>query len=455
MPEIIADNISIISSAELEGATRIEAEYYNNPSLIKKNFLIGKNVIDFVQYGTSKDLNEESNGFPVLRLNEFDSNFITTPSKYCNKITTATFHSLLLKKGDLLVCRTNGNPKLVGKSALVMEDSNIAFASYLFRVRPRVSLINATTLSMFLESSIGRREIERNLLVSNQSNFSPAKLRDIKVPIFPADFQLAVNEIVTSAYQYNKQGVLLYFKAGALLLEELGIEDIDFLHEPCYTVNSANAISASRIDAEYYQPKYEKVIDAIKKCRYGWCNLADKVSNITDKYDPSKEPEKDFKYIELSNINPSIGVVDGYSELKGKDLPSRARMFVKEGDVIISSIEGSIDKVALIDNFHDGCLASTGFFVFRNKSDMIPEYVLVLCKSGLIQKQLEKFSSGTILAAVPKNLVQNLIIPNIPKEAQEEIANLIQQSHSARRQAKKLLEEAKRKVEEMIEKGSE
>ena len=455
MPEIIADNISIISSAELEGATRIEAEYYNNPSLIKKNFLIGENVIDFVQYGTSKDLNEESDGFPVLRLNEFDGNFITTPSKYCNKITTATFHSLLLKKGDLLVCRTNGNPKLVGKSALVMEDSNTAFASYLFRVRPRVSLINSTTLSMFLESSIGRREIERNLLVSNQSNFSPAKLRDIKVPIFPADFQLAVNEIVTSAYQYNKQGVLLYFKAEALLLDELGIKDIDISHEPCYEVKSTDAFTANRIDAEYYQPKYEKIIDAIKKCRYGWCELADKITNITDKHDPAKGPENDFRYIELSNINPSIGIIDGYSELKGKDLPSRARMLIKEGDVIISSVEGSIDKVALVDNFHDGCLASTGFFVFRNKSNMIPEYVLALCKSVLIQKQLEKFSSGTILAAVPKNLVQNLIIPDIPKEAQKEVANLVQQSHAARRQAKRLLEEAKRKVEEMIEKSGE
>ena len=246
----------------------------------------------------------------------------------------------------------------------------------------------------------------------------------------------------------------MYSQAETLLLEGLNIKSIDLSHEPCYEVNSANAISANRIDAEYYQPKYERVIEAIENSKYGWCKLPDRITNIIDKYDPYKEQERNFRYIELSNINPSIGVIDDYLELKGKDLPSRARMLIREGDVIISSVEGSIDKVALVDNIHDGCIASTGFFVFRANENTLPEYALVLCKSILIQKQLEKLSSGTILAAVPKNLVETLIIPDVPIEAQKEIANLIRQSHSARRQAKELLEQAKQKVEEMIEKGT-
>jgi len=34
---------------------------------------------------------------------------------------------------------------------------------------------------------------------------------------------------------------------------------------------------------------------------------------------------------------------------------------LKEGDVIVSSVEGPLEKVALIDKEHDACLASTGF----------------------------------------------------------------------------------------------
>ena len=43
----------------------------------------GEDVIVFSQYGTSKDLNEVSLGYPVLRLNEFNYSFISAPAKYC------------------------------------------------------------------------------------------------------------------------------------------------------------------------------------------------------------------------------------------------------------------------------------------------------------------------------------------------------------------------------------
>ena len=37
MPEIISDNISIVETNELEHFSRIDAEYYNKPSLINKD----------------------------------------------------------------------------------------------------------------------------------------------------------------------------------------------------------------------------------------------------------------------------------------------------------------------------------------------------------------------------------------------------------------------------------
>jgi hypothetical protein len=40
--EIVADNISIVETRELERFSRIDAEYYNKPSLINKNFIKGE-----------------------------------------------------------------------------------------------------------------------------------------------------------------------------------------------------------------------------------------------------------------------------------------------------------------------------------------------------------------------------------------------------------------------------
>lgn len=176
---------SIIQKSQLEGAHRLDAEFYCVSNQMKGDFVFGKDIVEFVQYGTSKELNEEKKGFPVLRLNEFDDFFITNPEKYCDKIRKEVFDSLKLKIGDVLICRTNGNPKLVGRSAVVLEDTNVAFASYLFRVRPKQEIINSETLATFLNSRDGRAQIERFLMPSIQSNFSPSQFRAIKIPILP------------------------------------------------------------------------------------------------------------------------------------------------------------------------------------------------------------------------------------------------------------------------------
>lgn len=55
------------------GYFRLEAEYFVAQSFSSSNSLFGRDVLDYIQYGTSKYLNEQNEGFPVLRLNEYDS----------------------------------------------------------------------------------------------------------------------------------------------------------------------------------------------------------------------------------------------------------------------------------------------------------------------------------------------------------------------------------------------
>ena len=48
--------------------------------------------------------------------------------------------------------------------------------------------------------------------------------------------------------------------------------------------------------------------------------------------------------------------------------------------------------------------------------------------------------------------IRKQIVPILPKSTQQKIADLVHQSHAARQKAKQLLEEAKQKVEDLIEK---
>jgi len=441
---------SIIQKSQLEGALRLDAEYYCASSSMEIKSLIGARVVNFVQYGTSKDLNEETKGYPVLRLNEFESYFAGTPSKYCDKINKSVFESLKLQKGDVLICRTNGNSKLVGKAAMVMNDTDMAFASYLFRIRPNEQ-ITSPCLTIFLNSSYGRQQIEKYLMPSIQSNFSPAKFREIKIPIFNLDFQNNIDELFLSSYIFHKKGQTLYREAEDFLLEELGLKDFGEENDLISIIKFGDVLTANRIDAEYFQPKYLRLQEKLKSKNQPLLKF---IQNVPAKFEPAKEPDKEFKYVELSHINSVNGLIDGYEAVLGKEAPGRAKRVLRVGDVIVSSIEGSLDKVALVSKEQEGYLASTGFFQFRSNK-IAPEVLLILMKSIVMQWQLKQNCAGTILTAVPSEALNRVYIPEIPQSVAGRIINFVIESHTARQKSKELLEEAKRKVEEIIERGGD
>jgi restriction endonuclease S subunit len=87
-----------------------------------------------------------------------------------------------------------------------------------------------------------------------------------------------------------------------------------------------------------------------------------------------------------------------------------------------------------------------------NSEKINPETLLVLFKSELIQNILKQNCSGTILTAINKTEFQNIPVPLIDNEIQQQIAELIEKSFSLRRESEQLLDEAKTMVEQEIEK---
>jgi restriction endonuclease S subunit len=71
-----------------------------------------------------------------------------------------------------------------------------------------------------------------------------------------------------------------------------------------------------------------------------------------------------------------------------------------------------------------------------------------------MQNILKQSCSGTILTAINKTEFLQIPIPFIDKGIQSEIASLIKESFSLRRESERLLEEAKEMVEREIEGGN-
>ena len=172
--------------------------------------------------------------------------------------------------------------------------------------------------------------------------------------------------------------------------------------------------------------------------------------NIYDKnYVP--QDDKKYKYIELANIREN-GIIDDVETYEGIDLPTRARRKIKEGQVLVSSIEGSLSSCALVTKDFNGAICTNGFYVV-DADEINSETLLVLIKSWLIQEVLKRECSGTILTSINKADFSRIRLPMVDAVTQKDIKKMIVESYNLRQRSKILLEKATKSVEIAIECG--
>ena len=140
------------------------------------------------EYGTSVKCSYEATGLPVLRIpNIIAGEIDLTDIKYATqpvKIDSETS----LAKGDVLMCRTNGSVRLVGKTAMVHSDlePHHGFASYLLRFRLMETKVTPKWFHIYSTSQLGRAFIEQNAASSaGQNNVSLSLIHTMPIPLPP------------------------------------------------------------------------------------------------------------------------------------------------------------------------------------------------------------------------------------------------------------------------------
>lgn len=158
-----------------------------------------KHVTGDFMYGTSVECNTLSSGTPVLRIPNIDElhvNFNDLKFTQLSKIETENYS---LKQNDILVIRTNGNPELVGKSALIRSlDREFLFASYLIRIKPK-KLINPEFLICIMNSSLVRKALTNGARTSvGNYNLNTQTLGNCFLTFPPLEEQLQILNFIRS-----------------------------------------------------------------------------------------------------------------------------------------------------------------------------------------------------------------------------------------------------------------
>jgi type I restriction enzyme S subunit len=93
-------------------------------------------IIESTKYGTSAKCDDDSSGFPVLRIPNVLSGGIDQAELKYAKLPANEAAKFTLRDGDILAVRTNGNPKYVGRMALIGGlPKDTIYASYIIRIR--------------------------------------------------------------------------------------------------------------------------------------------------------------------------------------------------------------------------------------------------------------------------------------------------------------------------------
>ncbi len=348
-------------------------------------------------------------------------------------------------KDDVLITIVGANTGLIG---LVHEPPKKLVANCKLGIaRAEKSKIIPGYLYAFLIGRYGQHQILRSIRGGGQTGLILPDIRQLRIARLSNGFESRINDVSFYGHSKAMESKHVYVHAQNILLSELGLTDWRSKHRLTFVKNYSDTEEAERIDAEYFQPKYAEIVNAIKGYKGGWDTLENLVALNDKNYKPKDKQQ--YKYIELANITGNGEIADCMVE-EGQNLPSRARRKVKNGDLIVSSIEGSLSSIALINKEYHHALCSTGFHVINSKH-YNSETLLVLLKSMVGQLQLKKGCSGTILTAINKDEFGKVALPVILPEKQIEIQLRVIESFELRKQSKHLLECAKQAVEMAIE----
>ena len=438
------------SNLSLHPDQRWDGEYlcfepYKNKNL---NYVPIGDVLSSSQYGISIEMNEEEIGTKIYRMNEI-SNMLCARNilKYA-ELSTDEIASYKLKDRDILFNRTNSQ-ELVGRTGIFRKFSgeDIVFASYLVRINPDPKIVTPEYLTAFLNTKYGALDVKRRARISiGQSNVNAEELKRVEIPLLCGELQTKITLSFDKVFHLIQASEAKYYQSQTLLLSELGLTNWQPKHRLTFVKNYSDTEQAGRIDAEYYQPKYEEIERAIKTYARGYTLIRDEFRQNKSTF--KVDDEKLYHYVEIGSVNVANGEIIA-NEVLGEDLPANAKRVLQKGNVIISKVRTYRGAITIVDK--NGYIGSGAFCVLRESGRINNETLLAFLHSKPLLDWSLKPNTGTAYPVIVDDDILNLPIPILPEEKQIQIQQKIVESFSLRKQSKHLLECAKRAVEIAIE----
>lgn len=449
---------SEIHLSTLERTFRIDAEFYKKGNLEISSFLKQKDLQPFTESFSISDGNHMSisdsfcnAGIPYYRGQDIYNVFIEEASPVY--IDSDTFHHPHMKRshlkcGDVLMSIVGA---IVGNSAIVTLDTDATCSCKLAIMRSKHKDINPETLLTFIKTEYGQNQIQKFKRGAAQTGLLLEDFDQLLIPIFANQFQNCIKEVIQSAHDTIVYGSEVYDEAKKLLLVTLQYDAQKLSTKGISKKHLSESFGASgRLDAEYYQPKYDDLsalLDRLPTEPLG------KIVDMTKSIEPGSEyyGDEGVPFIRVCDVS-KMGIEAPSIKIPHNIVPSIETLYLKK-DMILFSKDGSVGIAYKMEE--DTEMVTSGALLHlhvKNPAEILPDYLTLVLNSDIVHLQAERDASGAIIQHWKPGDIANVVIPILPYNVQQEISEKVQESFAMRRQAERLIETAVRAVEIAIEK---
>ena len=342
---------------------------------------------------------------------------------------------------NILIMRSGAN---VGQCAIYLENNNALSMSDTLIIQS--GNLNPFFLTIFLNTKYGKALIERGKYGSAQPHIAPPFLYQIPMPVWD-DLPFAIEKTYLQSKDLTELSKARYIEAQTLLLAELGLADWQPKQRLTFVKNFSDTQHAERIDADYFQPKYDEIVNTIKRYSGGWDTLGNLCSTkrgslIKDSFYDQKVGKP---YIRGGDFSGGL-LADDKLVFISPEFNQTNETQVYENDIVFSLI-GSVGETALVTGEFAGAFISNNTGKIECNSPVFSVTLQVLLASTIGKLYFEKYKTQTAQPKISDKDLHNFVIPIFTEEKQIQIQQKVDESFNLRKRAKDLLEHAKRAVE--------
>lgn len=376
-----------------------------------------------------------SKGIPFVSASNIQDGVVSSDGLLC--LSDSQYDALGAGKlfaGDIVYCIRGS----LGKCGLFTMEKG-AIASSLVIVR---SLFDAPHIIdyifLYLNSALAAGEIKKYDNGSAQPNLAAKDFRHFLVPLPPQAEMQRINKqarealVFVKRIQNNKDELHAAIAVAKSKILDLAIHGQLVPQDPA---DEPASVLLDRIRTEREElirqgkikrDKKESVIFRGEDNSY-YEKIGDKVENISDEIpfelpdgwmwcrgrscflgmESTKPQGEFFDYIDIDAIDNRLHRIKTAKHLPVPEAPSRASRAVKTGSVLFSLVRPYLENIALVEEVHSHCIASTGFYVCSSNGILLPQFMFFLMISSYVVSGLNQYMKGDNSPSISKDNIES------------------------------------------------